>query len=84
MAKEKEAAAKPSAKASNKDKKAKKKSGKFLQYFKDLKSEIKKVVWPSKKQIGNNTLVVCGFLVVAGVLVLIVDFLLSALMNLVF
>ena len=43
-----------------KAKPAKKKDG-FLQkasrFFRDLKSEMKKVVWPSKKQVINNTCV---------------------------
>ncbi len=86
MAKEKSAAQKPaSTKAASKDKdKKKKKSNSFVQYFKDLRSEIKKVVWPSAKQIKNNTLVVLGFLVVAAVVIWVVDYLLSLIINLVF
>lgn len=30
----------------------------FGKFFRDQKSEIKKVVWPSKKQVINNTTVV--------------------------
>jgi preprotein translocase subunit SecE len=31
---------------------------KLAQWFKETKSELKKVVWPSFKQVANNTLVV--------------------------
>ena len=40
-----------------------------MKYFKDLKSEFKKVVWPTKKQVVNNTLVVIVFVLIIGVLV---------------
>lgn len=34
---------------------------KLIQYFKDSKVELKKVVWPTKKQVLNHTLLVIGF-----------------------
>ncbi|HOY56176.1 MAG TPA: preprotein translocase subunit SecE [bacterium] len=36
-------------------------SNKLIQYFKDSKVELKKVVWPTKKQVLNHTLLVIGF-----------------------
>ncbi|MCM1577775.1 MAG: preprotein translocase subunit SecE [Ruminococcus sp.] len=39
-------------------KKQAKKPGKVAKYFRDLKSEFKKVVWPSKNTVVNNTGVV--------------------------
>lgn len=57
---------------------------KFTQFFKDLKSEIKKVVWPTKKQVKNNTIVVLIFMAVAAVFIWGIDFILSALMKLIF
>jgi len=57
MANEK-AATKPSAP------KAQKKS--VVKYFKDARSEFKKVVWPSRKQVINNTVVVLVSMVVSG------------------
>ncbi|MDE6593313.1 MAG: preprotein translocase subunit SecE [Oscillospiraceae bacterium] len=39
-------------------KKQAKKPGKVAKYFRDLRSEFKKVVWPSKKTVVNNTGVV--------------------------
>ncbi len=60
-----------SKKASAKSSKDKKNSfgRKFVKYFKDLKSEFKKVVWPTKKQVFNNTLVVLAF---SGLLMLFI------------
>ncbi len=43
-----------------------KKKGGIKKYLKDLKSEIKKVVWPSKKQVINNTGVVLTVMVIVG------------------
>ena len=37
--------------------------GKVARYFRELKSELKKVVWPTPQQVGKNTLIVgacCG------------------------
>lgn len=60
-----------SKKASAKSSKDKKNSfgRKVVKYFKDLKSEFKKVVWPTKKQVFNNTLVVLAF---SGLLMLFI------------
>ena len=43
-----------------------KKPNRVVKYFKDLKSEFKKVVWPSKKVIINNTSAVLATMVVCG------------------
>ena len=41
-------------------------------YFKGIKSEFKKVVWPNKKQIINNTaIVLLAILIIGGVVVLL-------------
>ncbi|MBQ7046535.1 MAG: preprotein translocase subunit SecE [Oscillospiraceae bacterium] len=48
-------------KTSEKSKKAKaekKKPNRIAKWFKDLRSEFKKVTWPSKKKVFNNTFVV--------------------------
>ena len=34
---------------------------KFTQYFSESKTELKKVIWPTKKQTLNHTLLVIGF-----------------------
>lgn len=44
-----------------------KRPNRVVKYFKDLKSEFKKVVWPSKKTVINNTGAVLAAMVVSGV-----------------
>lgn len=51
-------------------------------FFKDLKGEMKKIVWPSKKQINNNTGVVIVFVIIAAIAVGGLDFVLNALVRL--
>ncbi len=51
----------------------KKKPGKIRKWFKDLKTEFKKVVWPSKKTVVNNTSVVVGVVALSAVIVGLVD-----------
>lgn len=51
----------------------KKKPGKVSKWFKDLKSEFKKVVWPSKKTVVNNTSVVLAVVVFSAVLIGLLD-----------
>lgn len=42
-------------------------------WFKDLKKEFKKVVWPERKKVFNNTLVVLVVVVVGSVVVGLID-----------
>ena len=56
------------------DKSKKKKPNRIVKWFKDLKSEFKKVVWPSRKNVFNNTFVVLVVLVIASVFVGGLDF----------
>lgn len=42
-------------------------------YFKETKSELKKVVWPSWKQVVNNTLVVIVVMLIFAIFVGAVD-----------
>ncbi|MBQ7086455.1 MAG: preprotein translocase subunit SecE [Clostridia bacterium] len=42
---------------------------KMAKFFKDMKSEAKKVVWPNKKQVMNNTAVTIAAIVLVGVIV---------------
>ena len=65
-----------------KDKKSKKDNA-FFKNLRDLKGEFKKIVWPSKKQVINNTIVVLAAIVVAGVFIWGVDLGLSALVKLI-
>lgn len=56
------------------DKSKKKKPNRIVKWFKDLKSEFKKVVWPSRKKVFNNTFIVLVVLVIASVFVGGLDF----------
>jgi len=47
----------------------KKEPGKIRKWFKDLKIEFKKVVWPTKKTVVNNTSVVVGVIVLSAAVV---------------
>lgn len=50
-----------------------KKPGKIRKWFKDLKIEFNKVVWPSKKTVADNTSVVVGVIALSAVLVGLLD-----------
>lgn len=50
-----------------------------IKYFKDARSEFKKVVWPSRKQVFNNTVVVLVSIIVSGVAIWGLDTLFNAL-----
>ena len=43
------------------------------QYFKDMKAELKKVVWPTPKQLLNNTGAVIVFTLIVAVIVFVLD-----------
>lgn len=42
-------------------------------YFKDTRSELKKVVWPSKKDVKNNTFTVIVVVVVSTLVLMLLD-----------
>jgi preprotein translocase subunit SecE len=51
-------------------------SQRIKKFFKELKSEIKKIVWPSKVQVVNNTGVVIAAVLLIGGFIWILDFVL--------
>ena len=55
-------------KESKKEKKDKK------HFLKDVKAEMKKVIWPTKKQLINNTVAVIAIVLVIGIIVFLLDF----------
>ena len=57
---------------------------KSVKWFKDLKIEFKKVVWPSKKTVINNTSVVLAVVAASAVLVGLLDEGFLALMRLIY
>ena len=52
-------------------------------FFKGIVSEIKKVTWPTKKQVVSNTLSVLAFCLVVGAVIWLSDLGLDALMSLI-
>ena len=47
--------------------------GKVCKYFRELKSELKKVVWPTSEQVLKNTLTVVACVLVVGVCIWVFD-----------
>ena len=52
-----------------------------IRFFKDTRGEMKKVVWPSAKQVRNNFLVVVAFVLFASIFIVALDFLFSHLLG---
>jgi preprotein translocase subunit SecE len=55
----------PKDKKSNKEKK---------HFFKDFKAELKKVIWPTPKQLVNNTVAVITIVLITAAIVFVLDF----------
>jgi preprotein translocase subunit SecE len=58
-------------------------SNKLVQYIKDSKLELKKVVWPTRRQAINHTALVIGFSLALAAFLGLVDFVLTRLLELV-
>lgn len=43
-------------------------------WVRELKSEIKKIVWPTREQVVNNTVVVISAILIVGVFIWALDF----------
>lgn len=50
-------------------------------YFKDTRAEFRKIVWPTRKLVVNNTLIVLGFIVVVGAFIWLLDYGTSSLLK---
>ena len=48
--------------------------GGICRYFRELRSELKKVVWPTPQQVGKNSLIVVACVLVVGAFVWVFDF----------
>ncbi len=55
----------------------------IVRFFKDTRGEMKKVVWPTRKQVLNNLIVVAVFVVVCALFIFAMDMLFGWLMRLV-
>jgi len=45
----------------------------IAKWFREMKSELKKVVWPTPKQVAKNTFVVLACVLVVGALIYLFD-----------
>ena len=52
---------------------AKKENKQNKHFFKDFKAELKKVIWPTPKQLLNNTSAVVAIVLISAVLVFVLD-----------
>ncbi|MBQ6890391.1 MAG: preprotein translocase subunit SecE [Oscillospiraceae bacterium] len=48
--------------------------GKIKKYFRELKSELGKVVWPTPKQVAKNTLIVLACVAIVGAFIWVFDY----------
>lgn len=72
------------AQAAKAAKKKKKKTNKIVKWFRDMRAELKKVTWPTKKQVVNNTLVVLVVVVIVALVLWGFDALASAIVDVIF
>lgn len=61
----------PDAKKDHKDKK--KRKNRLFRWFREMKSELKKVVWPTPKQVSNHTGIVLVIIVISSAAVWSID-----------
>lgn len=61
---------------------AEKKENAIAKYFRGIKSEFKKITWPSFKQIVNNTSTVIISVIVVGLFIFLLDTVFGAILNL--
>lgn len=52
---------------------AENKTNKAMKFFRETKAELKKVSWPSKSQLVNNTVVILTFIVIATLVLSLLD-----------
>lgn len=59
------------------------KKNKAMKFFRETKSEIKKVSWPSKSQLWHNTVVILAFVVIMTVILSVFDIAFEKLLSLI-
>ena len=55
------------------EKEAKKETKNKKSFFKDFKAELKKVIWPTPKQLVNNTVAVVVIVIITAAIVFVLD-----------
>jgi len=56
----------------------------LVRFAKEVRSELKKVIWPSRNQVINNTIIVLLTCLAIGAIIWILDFLLGQLYTIIF
>ena len=59
------------------------KKSKAMKFFRETKSEIKKVSWPSKTQLIHNTAVILAFVVIMTIILSVFDIAFEKLLSLI-
>lgn len=59
--------------ASDKETKSKKETKNKKSFFKDFKAELKKVIWPTPKQLVNSTIAVVVIVIITAAIVFVLD-----------
>ena len=52
--------------------------GGIARYFRELRSELKKVVWPTPKQVLKNTMIVLACVLIVGIFIWMLDWVAGA------
>ena len=60
--------------ASKSEKKKPRRKNRVAKYFREMRSELKKVVWPTPKQIVNNTIVALVIMAASAVVIWGIDY----------
>ena len=82
-AKEKKSKEEKAADKKAKEKAAKKAKGnRIVRWFREMKSELKKVQWPTKKQTVNNTAIVIACVLIVGLFIWVFDFVATSVIDL--
>ena len=58
-------------------------AARVAKYLREMRSELKKVVWPSQKQLINNSLIVIVSVVVVGAVIAGVDFVFRSIIDMI-
>lgn len=56
----------------------------IAKFFRGYASEFKKIVWPTRKQVINNTIVTIVMVIIVGLFIALLDFGLGALLNFIY
>jgi preprotein translocase subunit SecE len=51
----------------------KKRKNRIAKWFREMRSELKKVVWPTPKQVLNNTIIVLVIMAISSAVIWVVD-----------